>query len=320
MQELEAIQNDLSDVRAYLVESPHLPIANSRSTPLYTLPSELLSEIISLAVCETDNYRQIFRLSHVSRRLRDTVFDMSWLFTEADWDYWCVPLLEWWCRRARGRLLKIRLGGDTILSFSLSTTSPEEALLRSCSSQWGTMIIYFTGDEVEILDIGTGINSLLSCSAPSLHTLEVDDYNLPRPSPNRLVLDCAPAFRVLRLGHAWIQLPASHTSMTDLSCECDNPGEWARCLTVVQSCQSLQKLTLDLSYYNINAVDVDAISINNMDPILTSLVHLQLKGSGKNLLLTLGHLEAPTLESLSINFLYLSVAVDMDFYRSFVSC
>jgi len=176
--ELEAIQSELSDVQSYLVESRHIPIANSRSTPLYKLPSELLSEIISWALCRWDGRWEIFRLSRVSRRLRDTVFDMSWLFTEADWDSWSVPLVEWWCRRARGRPLKICLRGDTILSFSLSTTSPKEALLRSCSSQWATMIIYLWQVGLGDSDIGTVIKSLLACSAPSLHTLEVIDYRV----------------------------------------------------------------------------------------------------------------------------------------------
>jgi len=320
--ELEAIQIDLSDVQSYLAENRHLTTAN-QSTPLYTLPFELLSEIISLAVCRAGNHPEIFRLLHVSRRLRDTMFDMSWLFTEADWDSWSSPLLEWWCRHARGRPLKIYLSDHTIRSFSLSTTSPKEALLQSCSSQWGTMIILFWQDGVENSVIATGIKNLLTCSAPSLHKLQVSDLRVFQVSPeDPLVLDCAPAFRVLHMGRVWIQLPASHTSVTDLSCVCERPGQWARCLTIVQSCQSLQKLNLDLSVYE-NVVNVNVISIDDMDPIITSLVHLELKGirgaDVSSICQFLGHLGAPALESLSIGLCDLDLVAHANLYGSLVS-
>ena len=182
------------------------------------------------------------------------------------------------------------------------------------------MIIRLVRSGLEDPDIEAGIKILLTCSAPSLHTLQFSDFT-PRSPQNQLVLDCAPAFRALHLRRFWIQLPASHTSVTELSCTCERPGEWARCLKTIQSCQSLQKLTLDLSYYK--NTDINTFSIDNMNPILTSLVHLELKGIGRadvsSIWQFLDRLETPTLESLSIVFLDSWVPANMDFYGSLVS-
>ena len=58
-----------------------------------------LRVIVSLFVSNAEQRRTTMRLSHVSQGFRPTVLDVSWLFTDADWNDWPTPLLDLWCQR-----------------------------------------------------------------------------------------------------------------------------------------------------------------------------------------------------------------------------
>jgi len=88
--------------------------AKSLSSPIVILSLEPTRDIVSLVVSSAEQRRTIMRLSHVSQGFRRTVLDMSWLFTDADWNDWPTPLLDLWCQRARAQPLTICLDSLTL--------------------------------------------------------------------------------------------------------------------------------------------------------------------------------------------------------------
>jgi hypothetical protein len=77
--------------------------------------SGTLRVIVSLFVSNAEQRRTTMRLSHVSQGFRPTVLDVSWLFTDADWNDWPTPLLDLWCQRARAQPLTICL--DSLILY-----------------------------------------------------------------------------------------------------------------------------------------------------------------------------------------------------------
>lgn len=288
--------------------------ANQHS-PFNILPSELLREVISLAISNTNNRPEILRLSHVSRRFRDTVVDMPTMFIEADWNDWDISLVELWCWRARDQLLKIHLNATTARSLGVGA-APKRALLESCSSRWGTMMISLSG--AKDANTATGLKRLLENSAPSLHTLGLCSSETHSPW-NQITLNCAPPFRVLHLDGTWIRFPASHVSVTDLTCALKG-SEWIPCMDAITSCPLLHSLTLELYDCEQPAREV---ARPHMDAVLSSLLHLGLKGIIREdlplILQLFGHLDTPNVNSLKIEAHFLTMEACVDFFMFCVS-
>jgi hypothetical protein len=312
--EVETVQSELSSLRSHLIRSRTI-ITNQCSLP-GMLPIELLQNIISLVISHPRNCRTTLRLSHVSKRFRYAVLDMSRLFTEANWTRWPVTLLELWCQRARTNPLKIFLS-DTVL-HSVGEAR-KRALLESCSFQWGYLRIYICSPWVDE-SVATGICNLLRCSAPSLHTFVLRDQRPhPRSTSTQFALDCAPTFHTLYLCGMWPLLPASHTSVTDLTCKCRTSRDWLCCQDVIRSCRLLQRLKLK---FGSDYVYVDMATDPNMRATLTSVVHLELWRVGERnvaaICQLLAHFDMPNLGSLSINPHDRKVEAHADLYESLV--
>jgi hypothetical protein len=311
--EVETVQSELSNLRSYLISS-HTMITNRHSLP-GMLPIELLQDVISLAVpYPGDEYHTILRLSQVSKRFRDAVLDISGLFTEPDWIRWPVPLLELWCQRARTNPIKICVYDSVLYSVG---EARKRALLESCSSQWGYLCIVMHSPGTRNETIATGISNLLRCSAPSLHTIVLNDNRHVNSTGTQFVLDCAPTFHTLYLCGMWPLLPASHTSVTDLTCKCRTSRDWLRCQDVVRSCRLLQRLKLEFG-----PDYVDIATDPNKRATLTSVVHLELWRVGERNVAAicqfLAHFDMPNLSSLSINPCDEKIEVHADLYESLV--
>ena len=313
--EVETVQSELSSLRSHLFRS-HATITNRHSLP-GMLPIELLQKIISLAVPDPGDYdyHTILWLSQVSKRFRDAVLDISGLFTDPDWIRWPVPLLELWCQRARTSPITICVY-DFVL-YSVGEEARRRALLESCSSQWGQLNIYMASPREKNEIIGTGISNLLRCSAPSLHTLVLYDDRRDDSTGTQFALDCAPTFHTLYLCGMWPLLPASHTSVTDLTCVCKTSRGWLCCQDVIRSCRSLQRLKLEFG-----PDYVDMATDPNMRDTLTSVVHLALWQVGESNVAAicqfLAHFDMPNLSSLSINPCNQKIEAHVDLYKSLV--
>lgn len=285
------------------------------------LPTELLLEIISLAVHSARNRPGVLRLSQVSRRFRVTVLSMSRLFTEADWNVWHVSLVELWCRRARPHLLNIYLNHATIRSLAAGATPKRKTLLESYSSRWGALSIHFCSFGLRDLSITNGITRLLECPAPSLHTLQLSRFAPGDAATDSLLLDgCTPRFRVLHLRRVWPLLSTPCASVVDLTCVCENSVDWLRCLNVVMSCQSLQRLTLD--FRNYQGHGVSSVSVPIIQTVLKSLLHLELREvRGVNVAEIRGFLglfDIPNLDSLGLQPCASVIEPWADLYESLV--
>ena len=316
--EIETVQSELSSLRSYLIRS-HAIITNRHTLP-GMLPIELLQEIISLVVPYPYHHQITLKLSQVSKRFRDAVLGISRLFTKPDWTNWPVPLLELWCQRARTNPLTIYVYDFVLHSVG---EARKRALLESCSSQWGYLHISMRSPREKNEIITTGISSLLRCSAPSLHTLVLIDHRPYDSTGAQFALDCAPSFRRLDLYNIWPLLPASHTSVTDLSCECLTSRDWLRCQDIVRSCRLLQRLMLGFGDFGPNVDMVDMTTEPNMQTTLTSVVHLELRhvrgGNVATINQFLAHFDMPNLNSLRLVSLPdLNLEMHGDLYESLV--
>jgi hypothetical protein len=272
------------------------------SSPFVTLPHELTRDIISLAVNGAGDRRAILGLSQVSQKLRRTVLDMSWLFTEANWDDWPCPLLELWCRCAGTQLLTICLDDTTISGLSLGATPELQALLESYSPQWGVLYIdvYARNTSDRVLRL---VGQLLEHSSPSLHIL---DFRCSGPfiplSTDRPRLHCLPGLQVLCLKDIWPVFSASPTSVTDLTCVCGDLSDWLHWLDIFGSCQLVQRLILDLT--ECDGFADEAIMSSTAQLVLPSLRHLEIKGMLENdsswISRFLSCCDAPNLESMAV--------------------
>jgi hypothetical protein len=309
--EVETVQSELSSLRSYLIRRRAI-ITNQHSLP-GMLPIELLQEIISLVVPYPYPYRTTLKFSQVSKRFRDAVLGISRLFTKLNWTHWPVQLLELWCQRARTNPLKVYVDDFVLHSAG---EARKRALLESCSSQWGCLHIVVKSPREKNEMIATGISNLLRCSAPSLRTLVLYDDRPYDSTGAQFALDCAPSFHTLDLYSIWPLLPASHTSVTNLSCQCLTSRDWLHCQDVVRSCRLLKRLTLGFG-----PGCVDMTTDPNMRATLTSVVHLGLRqvrgGNVAAINQFLAHFDMPNLNSLSIVDLT-DLETNGDLYESLV--
>ena len=161
------------------------------------LPPELMRSVISFAVGDPRQHRAILQASQVSQSFRQTVLDMSWLFTNANWGRWPTPLLDLWRQRARTQPLTVSLSPMTIHRLTAGE-APELALLESCSRRWGSLVLEIPlGDERCI----RFVEQLLQCACPLLHTINgtLNGQALSTESTMALYLqpDCLPSLQTL---------------------------------------------------------------------------------------------------------------------------
>jgi hypothetical protein len=268
--ELECAQNDLTNIRSYLAQK-RATVMNW-SSPFATLPHELIRKIVSHTIDAPFQQRAILHLSYVSKRLRRVVLDMSWLFTEANWNAWPYPMVELWCQRAGTQLLTILAGDPFIRRLRDGSAAELRALLDACSSQWCKLEVRL--DELTMRDRGVAdaVEGLLKGSAPSLHTLYLASKKWQHAPTINFALNCQGTLRVYLGGVC--ALSTSPVLVNHLTFSCESPTQWSRWVDVLNSCPSLQKLTLHLWRYPGGRIGIDPV----VKTALPSLLHLELCG------------------------------------------
>jgi len=261
------------------------------------LPPELMRGIIFFAVGDPDEHHAILQLSQVSRSLRQTVLNMSWLFTEANWDCWPTPLLDLWCQRAGAQLLTVSLSPWTICRLADGEAPELQALLESYSRRWGTLMFETTSDEgcIHFLE------RLLQCACPLLHTIRgLGDIGYRKTL--HLHPDCVPSLQALSLSRIWLAFSTPSTSVTELTCTCTHPTDWSPFLDAVKGCHLIRRLTIKSpGYYEDDPIAFPAATGK---AVLLSLTDLEIEELGVCLAPALsrflGHCDIPKLESLCI--------------------
>jgi len=262
--------------------------------------------IISFAVDKPHEYHAILGLSQLSQSFRQTVLDMSWLFTQADWDRWPTPLLDMWCQRARAQPLTIDLSSRTVHRLTVGQAPELKAMLESYSQHWGTLIFAISPKRPDEDDRCIRfVERLLQCACPLLHTIDGWVYALP-PTKFTMTLhlqpDCLPSLQTLHLYNISSVFSTSHTSVTELAQYCSYPGHWSPLLDTVKSCRLIRRLTIGaLAYHGENPITLPAASGK---AVLPSLTLLELRGLAVNLTPAMSQFlsccDIPKLESLSI--------------------
>ena len=276
------------------------------SPPIVMLPPELMRGIISFAVGNPREYHAILALSQASQSFRQAALDLSWLFTEANWDRWPTPLLDLWCKRARTQPLTVSLSLLTIHRLALGGAPELKALLESYSQHWGTLAFEIRlqrsdEDERRI----RFVERLLQCACPLLHTINGQAYySAPSTEFRTLHLrpDCLPSLQTLHLYSIWPLFSASPTSVTELAHTCTRPMHWSPLLDAVKACRHIQRLTIDSwGYHEGNPITFPDASGK---VVLPSLTLLELWGLAAKLSPAisqfLSYCDIPKLESLNI--------------------
>jgi len=267
------------------------------SSPIAMLPPELVRDIVFFAVGDPRERHTILRLSQVSQSLRQTVLDMSWLFTEADWNCWPTPLLDLWCRRACAQPLTVYLTAISIYRLMDGEAPELQALLESCSRRWGTLIFATTSQE----RCTRFVERLLQRACPLLHTISGQGALGPRTTLH-LHPDCVPSLQTLYFDRIWPIFSTSFTSVTELTCTCARPTDWSPFLEVLKGCHLVQRLTINSwGYYRDDPIVFPAATGK---AVLSSLTHLEIGGMNARLVPAigqfLGHCDIPKLKSLDI--------------------
>jgi len=270
------------------------------SSSIAVLPPELMRGVISFAVGPHE-HDTIFRLSRVSQSFRQTVLDMSWLFTDASWNCWPTPLLDLWCRRARAQPLTVFLAAMTIDRLTVGEAPELKALLELCSRRWGTLTFVTISDE---RCIGF-LERLLQCACPLLHTIRIMG-EAGFGTTLHLHPDYLPSLQTLLLGRIWPIFSTSPTSVTELTFDTICSEDWSPLLNTVKSCHLIQKLTIhSWRYSGDNLISFPAITGK---VALSSLTHLEIDGMEVNLAPAisqfLSHCDIPKLKSLNVRDQY----------------
>lgn len=241
---------------------------------LAILPHETIRQIVSYTISSPAERQAILQLSHVSGRLRETVLDMSRLFTDADWNTWAYPLVEVWCQRAGTQPLKIFLCDLTIRRFREGSASKLRILLGLCSPRWGELSICVNRVRMEEQGVVDTVEGLLQGSAPLLHalTLCTEGWESTTATLN-FKLDCRSTLRVQLLG-IWALFSAPPTLVTDMTLQLHRPAEFPCLVDALRSCPLLQRLTLDFWHCTGGLIDI----VPSEQSSLPSLVHLEFTG------------------------------------------
>jgi hypothetical protein len=301
--EIEIAQNELSSVQSYLAHSR--AIVTNWSSSLAMLPYKLVQEIVAYAIITPDQQHRIMWLSHVSKRWREAVLAMPWLFTTADWNAWPCPLVELWCQRAGTQPLNISLGDRAIDQLRDGRGSELMRLLNSCTSRWGELEICFNDVRLQHEGVAEAVGRLLRGSAPLLHRLTL--FTFKRESGTTLVVmfDCPPPLNV-SLSGVWASFGACSTSVTDLTLQLSRMDALSRVADVVSSCPLIQKLKLDFAYYSEGHFGFT--DTRTTQAMLSSLVHLELHNIRTNFVKDIGQIlrrfNIPNLNSITVGTVY----------------
>jgi len=204
--ELKAVQEEVQ--RVYDSVSRERAAAEMSLRSVGVLPPEVIREIVSHTIIGTHAYRDIFRLSHVSRLWRDVVIGFSALFTEANWDKWPVWLVDTWCSRAGPHLLKVYLGHSRIRS-SHADQPLIYALLRKVSMQVGKLQVVTSPFNDEL--VNNAAEGVFNLHMPSLQYLNVKVVTKTGPILH-LQAENVPTLRVLEVTNSipWVSAPLTN--------------------------------------------------------------------------------------------------------------
>jgi len=273
--------------------------AKRLSSSVAALPLELMRDIISFTVVSADQRDSIMILSQVSQKFRLAVLDLSWLFTDADWNKWPTPFLDLWCQRARIQPLTVYLTNPTICRLDCGEAPQLKSLLESYSQRWGTLRL----DIDSAADSAPFVGELLHRGCPSLHTLNLGCNNHPFIAASTIHFQIGrfPLLRALRLDGISPDFSEPPVSVTELAFSCRDTKELPRQLRLVRSCHLIQRLTIDFTrwcrvrYF---------IPFPATKAILPSLIYLELReiwaATPDVISQFLGCCDVPNLESLVI--------------------
>jgi len=213
--ELKVVQQEVQ--RVYDSVSRERIAAEMSLCPVGALPPEVIREIVSHTIVGTHAYRDIFRLSHVSRLWRDVVIGFSALFTEANWDEWPAWLVDTWCARADPHLLKVYLEHPARGMSSDADQPSIHALLRKVSMQVSKLqVVTSPRDHQTVNDAAGGVFDL---HMPSLQYLNAKAVTKKAPSFN-LHAGNAPTLRVLEVTDSVLRISAPLTNVIGLVSPC----------------------------------------------------------------------------------------------------
>ena len=272
-----------------------------------------MRDIISFTVVSADQRDSIMILSQVSQKFRLAVLDMSWLFTDADWNKWPTPFLDLWCQRARIQPLTVYLTHPTVYRLTYGETPELKALLESYSQRWGTLRF----DIESAADSAPFVGELLHRGCPSLHTLNLgcNDHPSITTSTIHLQIDHFPLLRALHLDGIWPDFSEPPASVTELAFSC---RYLSRRLHIVRSCHLIQKLTIDFRRCRVDHV----IAVPATKAILPSLTYLELREiwatTAGVVSQFLGCCDVPNLESLAIRSGFLTTRMSEGLCQSVV--
>ena len=273
------------------------------TSPIAMLPPELIRGIISFAVGYPSEHHTTLQLSQVSHSFRQTVLDMSWLFTEAYWQHWSTPLLDLWCQRARAQPITFFLTSWSIHRLTDGKAPELKALLESHSWHWGTLMFEIYSERPDVTERCIRfMERLLQCACPLLHTIEGSVYDSIYSMTLPLQPDCFPSLQTLHLDNIWSVFSTSSTSVTELEHSYSCPGHWSPLLDALKGCPLIQKLTIRLhGCYGMHPIT----SFDASDKVvLPSLTLLEFMGLTVDRVPTvsdlLSYCDIPKLESLNI--------------------
>jgi len=277
------------------------------SSPIAMLPPELMRGVIRFVVSSYERHA-ILQLSQVSRSFRQTVLDMSWLFTIANWDRWSTSLLDLWCQRARAQPLTVSLSEGIIHCLTDGKAPELKALWESYSRHWGTLILQICpgadgGGMIRFVE------RLLQCACPLLRTITIICEGYASSAiPLHLHPDCLPSLQALYLDGILPISSTSLTSVTEFTFSCQSEKDWLPLLDAVKGCCRIQRLMIGLSdYYGYNPI---VFPVATSKAVLSSLTHLEIEGMDVRLTAAaaisqfLGHCDIPKLKSLNVRIRY----------------
>ena len=264
--ELNDVQREIQQVRNSLFQRKAATIISLQ--PIAMLPPEIIRKIVVHTIQGPRTYRQIMRLSQVSKLWRDVVLDISALFTEAHWRKWPLALVELWCSRAGPRSLKLYADDRLLRRMSGAHGRPCRELLRKRAVQVGNLELSCHGVW------NTDASDLLDLRMPSLQYLTLIIFD-PETSPGSVSIrfENMPMLRVLRLEMATPEIPAPLTNVTHLDYVNYSHALQRDMVQIFSGLPQLQHLSLYL------LVGPDIQTSTGPHNVLQSLISLELRWS-----------------------------------------
>lgn len=243
LEELDKALEKVRDLKKKVLEAEKQIIRNigqvhQLTSPIGSLPNELLHEIFFCVVSGSRDYLAIQSLSAVCQRWRTYMFGQTQWFSDANWDEWPPSLIIEWCGRTGSHPLTIRLTEPGLKRISTPCSSRCSCVpangdvcflstLKGCMEKCCELHVETERRDAETFDARNHV--LFAPYRPSLHSLSysvdnVDpvsgarefDYEAERfPIPWVSFAINAPNLRILRL-HGVI-ITSDLVSLEDLS-------------------------------------------------------------------------------------------------------